>query len=71
MVHSDDVYGVSGPSIEADSDVNEDRHREEQLDDSFEAWYGEIEQQLKERADLANVPPDNVFDSALALDEES
>lgn len=42
--------------IEVDSDVNEDPNREEQLDDSFEAWYGSIDDKMKQKLDLTNVP---------------
>jgi hypothetical protein len=33
-----DVYGVIGDEAEVDSDVNEDRNREQQLDESFQDW---------------------------------
>ncbi|MDD9268464.1 hypothetical protein ACFPES_15590 [Paenibacillus sp. GCM10023248] len=56
--------------VEVDSDANEDRNREEQLDDSFEAWYENIGDQVKQKLDLTNVPQDNVFDSAVDLDED-
>ncbi|HZG17501.1 MAG TPA: hypothetical protein VE710_21170 [Candidatus Bathyarchaeia archaeon] len=65
-----DDYGVFGNKIEVDSDVNEDRNREEQLDNSFEAWYGNIGDQVKQKLDLTNVPLANVFDSAASLDED-
>ncbi|MBP1157052.1 MULTISPECIES: hypothetical protein [unclassified Paenibacillus] len=69
MSHPKDDYGVLGNEIEVDSDVNEDRNREEQLDNSLEAWYGNIEDQVKQKLDLTNVPQDNVFESAVGLDE--
>lgn len=37
-----DVYGVLRKETEVDSDVNEDRNREQQLDDSFQDWYRNI-----------------------------
>lgn len=70
MIHPKDDYGVLGNEIEVDSDVNEDRNREEQLDDSFEAWYGNIDNQVKQKLDLTSVPQDSVFDSADGLDED-
>jgi hypothetical protein len=33
-----DFYGVTGETLEADSDVNEDRNRERQLDEAFQDW---------------------------------
>jgi len=56
--------------IEVDSDVNEDRDREKQLDDSFQAWYENIDEQVKRKFDLTNVPEANVFDAAVNLDED-
>ncbi|WP_079913130.1 hypothetical protein [Paenibacillus sp. 32352] len=70
MSQPKDDYGVFGNKIEADSDVNEDRHREAQLDDSFEAWYENIGDQVKQKLDLTNVPQDNVFEAATDLDED-
>lgn len=70
MVDPKDDYGVLGNEMEVDSDVNEDRNREEQVDDSFEAWYGNINDQVKRKLDLTNVPQDNVFESAIDLDED-
>ena len=70
MVDPKDDYGVLGNEMEVDSDVNEDRNREEQVDDSFEAWYGNINDQVKRKLDLTNVPQDNVFESAIGLDED-
>jgi hypothetical protein len=70
MVDPKDDYGVLGNEMEVDSDVNEDRNREEQIDDSFEAWYGNINDQVKRKLDLTNVPQDSVFDSAVDLDED-
>ena len=70
MVDPKDDYGVLGNEMEVDSDVNEDRNREEQVDDSFEAWYGNINDQVKRKLDLTNVPQDNVFDSAIGPDED-
>ncbi|WP_238392490.1 hypothetical protein [Paenibacillus antri] len=56
--------------FEVDSNVNEDRNREKQLDDSFDAWYENIGDQVKRKFDLTNVPQANVFDSAVHLDED-
>ena len=56
--------------LEVDSDVNEDRNREKQLDDSFEAWYRNMDNQVKQKLDLTNVPQDSVFDSAAGADED-
>jgi len=70
MIHPKDDYGVLGNKIEFDSDVNEDRNREEQLDDSFEAWYENINYQVKQKLDLTSVPQDSVFDSAVGMDED-
>jgi hypothetical protein len=63
-----DDYGLLGKESEVDSDMNEDRNREEQLDDSFEAWYEEIDDQVKQKLGLTNVPQDSVFDSAVNED---
>jgi hypothetical protein len=71
MIPSKDDYGVLGNEIEVDSDVNEDRNREQQLDDSLKAWYGNIDDQVKQKLNLTNVPQDNVFDSAFSLDEDT
>lgn len=70
MIPSKDDYGVLGIEVEVDSDVNEDRNREEQLDDSFEAWYGNMDDQVKQKLDLTSVPQDRVLDSAVGLDED-
>ncbi|GIO29279.1 MULTISPECIES: hypothetical protein [Paenibacillus] len=70
MIDSKDNYGVLGKKLEVDSDVNEDRNREEQLDDSFEAWYGNINYQLKQKLDLTSVPQDSVLDSAVVMGED-
>ncbi|MGO4791261.1 hypothetical protein AB4124_28030 [Paenibacillus sp. 2KB_20] len=70
MIHPKDDYEVLGNIIEVDSDVNEDRDREEQLDDSFEAWYGNINDQVKLKLDLTKVPQDSAFDSGVGMDED-
>lgn len=62
------VYGITENNMEVDSDVNEDRNREEQLDDSFEAWYENIGDQVKRKMDLTNVAKTNAFDSAVELE---
>jgi hypothetical protein len=66
----DDVYGLSKRELEVDSDINEDPNREDLLDDSFEAWYGNIKETVKRELELTNVPEENVFDTAVSLDEE-
>lgn len=68
MVRPRDTNDAS--SMEVDSDVNPDRNREEQLDDSFEAWYENVQSQVKRKLDLTNVPQDNVFEEATGLDED-
>lgn len=59
-----DVYGILGKEMEVDSDVNEDRNRELQLDASFEDWYRNIGYWVQQKNDLTQVPPSNVFDAA-------
>ncbi|WP_248928480.1 hypothetical protein [Paenibacillus hamazuiensis] len=71
MAQPENDYGVIGSKIEADSDVNEDRDREAQLDDSFEAWYENVGDQVKRKLDLTNVPQANVFEAAADLDEDA
>jgi len=71
MVSPETNYGVNGKEFEVDSDVNENPNREEQLDDSFQAWYGNIDDQVKRKLDLTNVPEDNVFDAAVHLDMDT
>lgn len=63
MSYPKNDYGMLVNETEMDSDVNEDRHREKQLDDSLEAWYENVEQQVKQKLELTNVPQSNVFDS--------
>lgn len=49
--------------IEVDSDVNEDADREVQLDESFEAWYRTMDQQIRQKDELTNIPAENVYES--------
>ncbi len=39
----DDVYGILEQELEVDSDVNEDRFREKQLDASLETFLEQLE----------------------------
>ncbi|WP_036720098.1 hypothetical protein [Paenibacillus harenae] len=57
-----DVYGVLRAETEVDSDVNEDRNREQQLDDSFQDWYRNIGYWVQQKEDMTQVPKSNVFD---------
>lgn len=66
-----DTYGILQQETEVDSDVNEDRGRERQLDDSFEAWYRHVGQQVQRQEGITNVPSPNVFDAAAELDEDT
>lgn len=54
---------VLGEQLEVDSDVNEDRNRELQLDDSFEDWYRNIGYWVRQKEDITQVPKENVFDA--------
>ncbi|WP_054024471.1 hypothetical protein [Bacillus sp. FJAT-28004] len=65
-----DVYGVLREETEVDSDVNEDRNREQQLDDSFQEWYRNIEYWVQQKDDLTQVPKSNVFDDLPDIDTE-
>jgi hypothetical protein len=56
--------------MEVDSDVNDDRKREQQLDESFEDWLDNIENQVRQKEDMTNVPHENVFDVAENMDAE-
>jgi hypothetical protein len=66
----DDVYGLSKRELEVDSDINEDPNREDLLDGSFEDWYGNIKETVKRKLELTNVPEENVFETAISLDED-
>lgn len=57
-----------GESLEVDSDVNEDRNREQQLDDSFQYWYRNVGYWVQQKEKLTQVPKENVFDAAADLD---
>ncbi|HZG85637.1 hypothetical protein [Paenibacillus sp.] len=65
----DDVEPFVG-GMEMDSDANEDPKREKQLDDAFGAWYEMIDDQVKRKLELTNVPEGSGFDAAAGLDEE-
>ncbi|KRE49064.1 hypothetical protein ASG81_05390 [Paenibacillus sp. Soil522] len=56
--------------LEVDSDVNEDRNREQQLDDSFQDWYRNIGYWVQQKDDITQVPKANVFDAFPDLDDE-
>lgn len=56
--------------MEVDSNVNEDRGREQQLDTSFQFWYRNIEYWVKQKEDMTQVPKENVFDAAANIDAE-
>jgi hypothetical protein len=56
--------------IEVDSDVNEDRNREQQLDASFQDWYRNIGYWVQQKENMTNVPKANVFDAAADMDAE-
>ncbi len=62
--------GVLDEDMEVDSDVNEDRNREQQLDASFQDWYRNIESWVKQKEDMTQVPKANVFDAAVNIDAE-
>lgn len=65
-----DVYGVLREETEVDSDVNEDRNREQQLDDSFQDWYRNIGFWAQQKEDMTKVPKSNVFDASPETDTE-
>ncbi|WP_373229860.1 hypothetical protein [Cohnella sp.] len=56
---------------EMDSDVNEDRNREWQLDQSFEEWYAQMEDQFQQQEGITRVPTQNVFEAAEQMDDGS
>jgi hypothetical protein len=62
--------GFLGEEIEVDSDVNEDRNREQQLDDSFQYWYRNVGYWVQQKEDITQVPQENVFDAAVEMDAE-
>ncbi|MEB3103773.1 hypothetical protein [Ferviditalea candida] len=62
--------GVLDEDMEVDSDVNEDRNREQQLDASFQDWYRNIESWVKQKEDMTQVPKANVFDAAVNMDAD-
>ncbi|WP_217282746.1 hypothetical protein [Paenibacillus alginolyticus] len=59
-----------GEGLEVDSDVNEDRNREQQLDDSFQYWYRNVGYWVQQKEDMTQVPKENVFDAAADMDAE-
>jgi hypothetical protein len=59
------------PVSELDSDVNEDRNREQQLDQSFEEWYAQMENQIHQQEGITRVPNENVFEAAEDMDAGS
>lgn len=67
---NNDVYGVLREETEVDSDVNEDRNREQQLDDSFQDWYRNIGYWVQQKDDMTQVPKSNVFDNLPDIETE-
>lgn len=61
-----DGFLVEG--LEVDSDVNEDRNREQQLDDSFQYWYRNVGYWVQQKENMTQVPKENVFDVAADMD---
>ncbi len=59
----EDNDAVLREELEVDSDVNEDRSREQQLDDSFQDWYRNIGNWVQQKDDITQVPKANVFDA--------
>lgn len=59
-----DYYGVLSDAKEVDSDVNEDRGREELLDRSLDDFLGSVEDSVRSKHALTNVPGDSVFEAA-------
>ena len=59
-----------GEKIEVDSDVNEDRNREQQLDASFQDWYRNIGYWVQQKEDITQIPKANVFEAAANMDTE-
>jgi hypothetical protein len=58
-------------SLEFDSDVNEDRNRELELDRSFDNWVAaNIENHTRQQEEITEAPHDNVFDAAEEMDQE-
>lgn len=64
----EDGFLVEG--LEVDSDVNEDRNREQQLDDSFQYWYRNVGYWVQQKEAITQVPKENVFDAAAEMDAE-
>lgn len=62
--------GFLNKDMEFDSDVNEDRGRELQLDASFEDWYRNIGYWVQQKEDMTQVPKSNVFDVAANMDTD-
>ncbi|MBD0384439.1 hypothetical protein ICC18_30830 [Paenibacillus sp. WST5] len=62
--------GILGKELEVDSDVNEDRNREQQLDASFQDWYRNIGYWVQQKEDMTQVPKASVFDAAADTDTE-
>ena len=66
----EDYYAVLREELEVDSDVNEDRNREQQLDDSFHDWYRNIGYWMQQKDDITQVPKANGFDAFPDIDDE-
>jgi hypothetical protein len=62
------VQGEVKPMSEIDSDANQDRNREQQLDESFEAWYEQMENQIHQQEGITRVADRNVFEAADDMD---
>ncbi|SDN68492.1 hypothetical protein SAMN04487897_10476 [Paenibacillus sp. yr247] len=62
--------GGLGEEMEVDSDVNEDRNREQQLDASFQYWYRNVGYWVQQKEDMTKVPKANVFEAAADLDAD-
>lgn len=62
--------GMLGQGMEVDSDVNEDRNRENLLDASFEAWYENIEHWVRQKNEMTRVPEESVFEAAEDMNAE-
>lgn len=65
-----DYYGVLSDAKEIDSDVNEDRGREELLDRSLDDFLNTVEAGIRSKEALTNVPEESAFEAAAEADEE-
>ncbi|ACT01501.1 hypothetical protein [Paenibacillus sp. JDR-2] len=67
---NESTQSIFNKNIELDSDVNEDRGREQQLDASFEDWYRNIGHWEQQKLEMTQVPKSNVFDVAANMEEK-